>query len=79
VGPSPQAHVPAPSLEAPVVLYRQGTTLWCRAPGEFEVDGQPRIARAPLTPTSSVLGEGFSFSLEPLPARPSLSQDQSRA
>ena len=34
--------------------------------GGFEVDGRPCVARAPLTMTSSVLGEGFSFSLEPL-------------
>lgn len=68
VGPSAQAHVPAPNLEAPVVLYRQGNTLWCRAPGEFEVDGRAHAGRAALAERSSVLGEGFSFSLEPLPA-----------
>jgi hypothetical protein len=66
IGPSAQAHIPAPSLEAPVVLYRQGSGLWCRAAGEFEVDGRPCLSRSPLTLTSSVLGEGFSFSLEPL-------------
>ncbi|MDB5350921.1 MAG: hypothetical protein JWN86_2168 [Planctomycetota bacterium] len=69
VGPSAQAHIPAPSLDAPVVLYRQGSALWCRASGEFEVDGQARAGRAPLTLKSNVLGEGFSFSLEPLPAK----------
>lgn len=68
VGPSAQAHIPAPNLEAPVVLYRQGSTLWCRAPGEFEVDGRSHASKAPLTERSSVLGDGFSFSLEPLPA-----------
>jgi hypothetical protein len=66
VGPTPQAHVPAPALEAALVLYRQGTGLWCKVPGEFEVDGRACVARAPLTLQSSVLGEGFSFSLEPL-------------
>lgn len=66
VGPAEQAHIPAPSLREPVVLYRQGGTLWCRARGGFEVDGRPCVARAPLAMTSSVLGEGFSFSLEPL-------------
>ena len=72
VGPSPQAHIPAPNLEAPVVLYRQGSSLWCRAPGEFEVDGRSHASRAPLSSKSSVLGEGFSFSLEPLPAAQAL-------
>lgn len=66
VGSSPQAHVPAAGLISPVVLYRQGTALWCRAPGGFEIDGRPCLGRAPLTLQSSVLGEGFSFSLESL-------------
>ncbi len=66
VGGSPQAHVPAPGLDEPVVLYRQGPALWCRASGGFEVDGRLTAARAPLTLQSSVLGDGFSFSLEPL-------------
>jgi len=66
IGASPQAHIPAASLDAPVVLYRQGAALWCRASGGFEVDGRACAARAPLTLQSSVLGDGFSFSLEPL-------------
>ncbi len=66
LGDTPQAHIVAPGLAAPVVLYRQGKALWCRAPGSFEVDGSPCSARAPITLQSSVLGNGFSFSLEPL-------------
>ena len=69
VGGSPQAHIPAPGLADPVVLYRQGSALWCRAAGGFEVDGRACAARAPLTLQSSVLGDGFSFSLEPLGAK----------
>ncbi|HWE37988.1 MAG TPA: topoisomerase DNA-binding C4 zinc finger domain-containing protein [Isosphaeraceae bacterium] len=70
IGPAPQAHVPAPRLRESVVLYRQGQSLWCRAPGAFEVDGKPAVGRAALTHKSNVLGEGFSFSLEPLGPRP---------
>ncbi|WP_206107725.1 FHA domain-containing protein [Paludisphaera rhizosphaerae] len=66
VGRESQAHIPAPALRDSIVLYRQGAAIWCRAKGGFEVDGRPCVARAPLTMTSSVLGEGFSFSLEPL-------------
>jgi hypothetical protein len=66
LGPSRQAHILASGLEAPVVLYRKGAALWCRAPGEFEVDGRGYSGRAPLSQRSSVLGEGFSFSVEPL-------------
>jgi FHA domain len=66
VGGAAQAHIPAPALANPVVLYRQAGALWCRAPGAFDVDGRTCAARAPLTLHSSVLGDGFSFSLEPL-------------
>lgn len=66
VGRSLQAHIHAPELKEPVVLYRQGESLWFRSAGGFEVDGAPRIGRAPITLHSNVLGEGFSFSLEPL-------------
>ena len=66
IGPSSQAHVAAPGLGDPVVLYRQGSALWCRASGGFDVDGRPHVARGSLTLQSSVMGEGFSFSLEPL-------------
>lgn len=69
VGATRQAHIPAPSMAAPVVLYRQGNELWCKAPGAFEVDGRPRVGRAPLSYRSNVMGEGFSFSLEPLGSR----------
>ena len=70
VGEAAQAHIPAPALENPVVLYRQAGSLWCRAVGAFDVDGRTCAARAPLTLQSSVLGDGFSFSLEPLGNQP---------
>lgn len=68
-GRSSQSHVVAPGLSSPVVLYRQGCSLWCRAAGGFEVDGRPCASRAPLTLRSSVLGDGLSFSLEALGPR----------
>jgi FHA domain len=71
VGSTRQSHVRAPGLTNPVVLYRQGSALWCRAVGGFEVDGRACASRAPLTLQSSVLGEGYSFSLEPLGSRTS--------
>jgi len=70
VGAESQAHIAAPAMKDSVVLYRQGPSLWCRARGSFEVDGRTCAARAPLTLNSSVLGDGFSFSLEPLAANP---------
>ena len=70
VGAEGQAHIAAPAMKDPVVLYRQGPSLWCRARGGFEADGRTCAARAPLTLNSNVLGDGFSFSLEPLAAKP---------
>lgn len=66
LGPSPQAHIPASHLPSPVVLFRQGGGLWCRVPGSFEVDGKACLSRSALTLRSNVIGQGFSFSLEPL-------------
>jgi hypothetical protein len=66
VGETSQAHICAPMLKKPVVLYRQAGSLWCRAEGVFDVDGRTCASRAPLTLQSSVFGEGFSFSLEPV-------------
>ena len=66
IGNNPQSHVKAPNVAGSIVLYRQGTSLGCKAPGTFEVDGRPSTSRALLTLQSCVLGEGFSFSLEAL-------------
>jgi hypothetical protein len=66
VGSESQAHIPARPIKNPIVLYRQAGSLWCRAIGAFDVDGRTCASRAPLTLQSSVLGDGFSFSLEPL-------------
>jgi hypothetical protein len=70
VGGTGKAHISAPVLKDPVVLYRQGNALWCRAPGSFDVDGRTCAARAPLSLQSNVLGDGFSFILEPLRSHP---------
>ena len=81
VGPSP----PGPHPGARAWTTRSSSTARGRAsgagpPAAFEVDGRACAARAPLTLQSSVLGEGFSFSLEPLgrlPVGPSSGSDRS--
>jgi hypothetical protein len=71
LGPPPQAHVAAKPAGGPVVLFRQGGRLWCRASGRFEVDGRAETGRAALGPRSRVVGDGFSFGVEPLQTGPS--------
>ena len=66
VGEAAQAHIPAPALHNPVVLYRQAGALRCRAPGGLRCGREDLRRPRPLTLQSSVLGDGFSFSLEPL-------------
>lgn len=68
IGSNRQAHIAAPGMDGPVVLYRQGAGLCCRGPGAFEVDGQACSGRSPITLKSGVRGDGYSFSLEPLEA-----------
>jgi hypothetical protein len=70
IGPSKQSHILAPDLAKPVVLIRGQDQFWCKAHGSFEVDGRSRTGRSPLSSRSSVVGEGFSFSLEPFENRP---------
>ena len=70
IGSNRQAHIAAPGLDGPVVLYRQAGGLCCRGPGSFEVDGHACTGRASITTRSGVLGDGYSFSLEPLAPHP---------
>jgi hypothetical protein len=68
IGPSAGAHVAAPAWTREVVLYRQGDELWCRTPGDFQVDSQNCRDRARVMLSSRVRGEGFSLALESLDA-----------
>jgi hypothetical protein len=70
LGPPPQAHVVAGELREPLVLFRQGGQLWCRAPGSFEVDGRPCTGRVALGARSRVSGQEFSFGVEPVGVKP---------
>ncbi len=65
LGPGPQAHVPIPDLEQPVILYRHKDGLGVRCAGEFRVNGQPARDREALPPHATVSGKDFSFAVEP--------------
>jgi tetratricopeptide (TPR) repeat protein len=66
LGSSATSHVPCKKWNQEVVLYRRGEQLFCRAPADIEVDGQPCPAGGPLTMSSAVAGDDFALRLESL-------------
>jgi hypothetical protein len=66
LGPQPQSHVVVPELPHDVVLFRQGTGLACRSGRPLTIDDLEHAERGPVTLQSRVVGENFSFTLEPL-------------
>ncbi len=69
LGPGPQAHVPMPDLQLPIVLYRHKDGLGVRYAGPFQVNGEKHVERALLGPNATVTGEDFTLALEPVGAR----------
>jgi tetratricopeptide (TPR) repeat protein len=69
LGPSVQAHVTIPELNAPVILYRNKDGLGVRHAGALVVNGQRVTDRAPLGAQGHVCGDEFSFALEPVGTR----------
>jgi len=68
LGPNGQSHVVCRSWPREVVLHRNEEKLFCRTAGPMDIDGVACHDRGPLTLHSRVSGQGFSFSLEPIPA-----------
>ncbi len=66
LGPKAYSHVVCRHWPTEVVLYRHEDQLYCRSGGPMEVDGLRREDRSPVTRTSRVSGDRFSFSLEPI-------------
>jgi len=64
MGPSSKCHVVCPNWPHEVVLFRQGDELFCRSPGEFQIDGENRQDRGAVTLQSRISGDDFSLSLE---------------
>lgn len=64
-GPSMDSHVLCRGWPHDVVLYRHDTSLFCRMAGTFDVDGTPVDGQGRLSDYSQVVGDAFSFSLEP--------------
>jgi hypothetical protein len=66
MGPKPYSHVVCRDWPQEVVLYRYEDQLHCRTAGPMEIDGRRCHDRSPIRRNSRVVGERFSFSLEPI-------------
>lgn len=66
LGPASTSHVVCPDWTEELVLYRQPDGLHCRRPTGLSVDGAAVSERSRLGPRSTVTGDDFSLSLEPL-------------
>lgn len=70
LGPSRQSHVVCRDWPSEVVLYRAHERMFCHSAGPLEIDGTECHDRGPVTLSSRVSGEGFSFSLEAISGTP---------
>jgi hypothetical protein len=69
LGAGSQAHIQIADLRQPVVLFRQKGGLGIRHAGPFTVDGQRCQERGQLGPSSKVVGDEFTFAVEPTGTR----------
>jgi hypothetical protein len=66
LGPGSQVHVSMPDLEEPIVLYRHKDGLGVRHAGTISIDGQRYAERGLLGSKSTVTGDDFAFTIEPV-------------
>jgi hypothetical protein len=67
LGPGPQAHVVAPDLRRPMILFRHRNGLGLRHETELRVNGQKSSGRTILGPRATVSAEDVTFAVEPTP------------
>ena len=70
LGPGRQSHIVCRGWPGEVLLYRTDERMFCRSAGRLEIDGRECHDRGPVTLSSRISGEGFSFSLEAIPGGP---------
>ena len=66
LGADSQVHVAMPDLQQPVILYRHRDGLGVRHAGNLIIDGQRCAERGLLRPNSTVSGDEFAFTIEPV-------------
>jgi tetratricopeptide (TPR) repeat protein len=68
LGAGEHVHVEMPDLKQQVILFRQKNGLGVRTAGTIKINGQSVQERGLLEPCATVVGDDFSFTLEPVPA-----------
>jgi hypothetical protein len=66
LGPGSQVHVSMPDLEEPIILYRYKDGLGVRHARNISIDGRRYAERGLLGPKSTVTGDDFAFTIEPV-------------
>jgi hypothetical protein len=66
LGPGSQVHVAMPDMQQPIVLYRHKEGLGIRHAGNMNIDGQRCAERGLLRPNSTVTGDDFALTIEPV-------------
>jgi tetratricopeptide (TPR) repeat protein len=69
LGQGPQTHVTIPSLEQPIVLFRQKEALGLRHTGPLTLNGQQSTGRCLLETRTTVHGDDLAFTIEPAGTR----------
>ena len=64
LGPRVQNHIVCRDWSGDVVLFKQDDNLFCRSLESIQVDGESCDGRGQLSPSSRVVGEDFSMTLE---------------
>ena len=69
IGPGGQAHVPAPDMTQPLIVFRNKGKLAVRWPGRLQIDGQNHSEKGPLEPGSTIVTDQITLALEAVERR----------
>jgi hypothetical protein len=64
IGPAVSSHVVCPAWSQTIILIRRENRLYCRAEGEYQIDGKPQTGQAAVERGSQITGEEFAIKLE---------------
>lgn len=66
IGPSTRNHVHCAGWDTTLVIFRRSGQWLCRTSSDFEIDGKAHVEEGPIFLDSTISGEDFSLTLEPV-------------